>query len=251
MHFCFYRTTVVKLAKRGFIAVIGLTWLLTAHADNDKILSQLKKARPDFNFEAISETPVKGIYRTGIVGGPTIYITEDGKYFFSGDFFEVGKTDIINLAEKALEKDREAELAKLNTDDMIVFSPEGKLKKFIYVFTDVDCYYCQKLHAEIAEINALGIEVRYLAFPRAGIGSQSYRKIASAWCADKPREALTAMKAGQTVADNVCDPNPIAAQYELGGRLGVRGTPAIITESGRLMPGYLPAQRLAKELALQ
>ncbi|MBT8149339.1 MAG: DsbC family protein [Gammaproteobacteria bacterium] len=224
---------------------------VSVHAgnDSDKILEPLKKARPDFDFESVQPTQVKGIYRTTIIGGPTIYITEDGKHFFAGDFFEVGDNDIINIAEQEMEADRKTSMAALKNKDMIIFSPK-KTKALVYVFTDVDCYYCQKLHREVPELNELGVEVRYLAYPRAGIGSASYRKIASAWCADDANDALTRLKAGEDIAENVCKNNPVAAQFKLGGRLGVTGTPALVTAEGKLLPGYMPAATLAKRLGL-
>ena len=132
---------------------------------------------------------------------------------------------------------------------MIVFGPE-EAKAFVYVFTDVDCYYCQKLHQEVPALKELGVEIRYLAYPRAGVGSPSYRKIASAWCAEDPNISLTALKAGEQIPDNVCENNPVAEQYMLGGQLGVSGTPALVTESGKLLPGYMPADKLANALGL-
>ena len=217
--------------------------------DHEKVLEPLKKLRPDFKFESVEPSQVEGIYKANIERGPTIYLTEDGRYFFAGDFFEVGDTGLINIAEKELESERKGLLAEVALDDMIIFGAENK-KAHIYVFTDVDCYYCQKLHREMEEMNSLGIEVRYLAYPRAGIGSPSYNKVASAWCAEEPNEALTRLKAGKEIPENVCEGNPIAAQYDLGGRLGVSGTPALVTEDGKLFPGYKPAEQLAKALGL-
>ena len=122
-------------------------------------------------------------------------------------------------------------------------------KTHINVFTDVDCGYCRKLHQEIADINKLGIEVRYLAYPRQGLGTETHRRIASAWCADNPNEALTTLKQGGQIPNKQCD-NPIAGQYELGQQVGVTGTPAIVTADGRLLPGYMPAPKLAEALGL-
>ena len=213
-------------------------------------LARIQKVRPDIQFGPVKESELEGFIKTSIVEGPPIYVTLDGSYFIAGSIYEVGDTEIVDLAERELEQERKVQMASLRPEDMIVFSPEGEVKSAVYVFTDVDCYYCQKLHAEIDEINALGIEVRYLAYPRKGIGSDTYRKIASAWCADDPNEALTDLKAGRSIDDNVCQPNPVAAQYDLGGRVGVRGTPAMVTEDGRLMPGYRPAATLAGMLGI-
>ena len=109
---------------------------------------------------------------------------------------------------------------------------------------------CQKLHKEVPALKDLGVEVRYLAYPRAGVGSPAFRKMASAWCADDAQDALTRLKLGKDIPDNVCDGNPVTDQYKLGGRLGVTGTPALITAEGELIPGYLPADKLAKRLGL-
>jgi thiol:disulfide interchange protein DsbC len=141
-------------------------------------------------------------------------------------------------------------LAKVSVDDMVVFAPEGPARGYITVFTDVTCFYCQKLHREVDQLNAKGIEVRYLAFPRSGMESEGADKLATAWCADDQQTALTELKAGVELPVNTCEGNPIAAQYELGKEMGVSGTPAIVTSSGELIPGYRPAAALVALLGL-
>ena len=49
---------------------------------------------------------------------------------------------------------------------------------------------------------------------------------------------------------NQCDDNPVAQQYQLGQELGVRGTPAMITETGQMIPGYQSADELMVTLGL-
>jgi thiol:disulfide interchange protein DsbC len=133
---------------------------------------------------------------------------------------------------------------------MIIFKPAGATKAIMNVFTDIDCGYCRKLHQEVAELNALGIEVRYLAYPRAGIPSASYDKIATAWCAQDQQQTLTKAKRGESVATAVCADNPVAEHYALGQRIGVAGTPAIVLMDGTLIPGYQPAASFAQILGL-
>ena len=131
-----------------------------------------------------------------------------------------------------------------------MFAPPGETRDFITIFTDVTCFYCQKLHREVDQLNAMGIEVRYLAFPRGGIPSEGATKLATAWCADDQQTTLTELKAGVDLPLNECVDNPIAAQYELGQIMGVSGTPAIITSSGMMIPGYRPAADIAGILGL-
>ena len=155
----------------------------------------------------------------------------------------------MNLAEAKRETVRKDLMAAVDSKDAWVFKPAGKTKAVVSVFTDVDCGYCRKLHAEVPRLNELGVEVRYLAYPRAGIGSASYNTIVSAWCADDRGTALTDAKAGKTIAAKTCV-NPVAEQFQLGQEVGVTGTPAIVTDSGKLLPGYMPADVLAQTLGL-
>ena len=111
------------------------------------------------------------------------------------------------------------------------------------VFTDVDCGYCRKFHNEIDQYNNLGISIKYLAFPRAGIDSESYTKMVSAWCSDQADLSITLLKDNKSIPSNSCE-NSVAEQFELGRTLGITGTPALITQSGKLLPGYVPAQEL-------
>ncbi len=152
---------------------------------SQQILDKLLDIRPDFAFSVVSKTEIDGMYKVDIQNGPTLYITENGKYFFIGDYYEVGDNGIVNLGELAKASQRVEAVSNLNLEDMIIFGPESP-KAHVYVFTDVDCYYCQKLHQEVPDLTTLGIEVRYLAYPRDGVGSLVYQKMASAWCDDNP-----------------------------------------------------------------
>jgi thiol:disulfide interchange protein DsbC len=139
----------------------------------------------------------------------------------------------------------------LNEDDMIIYEAEGERKATITVFTDVDCPYCRKLHAEIAEMNRLGIAVRYLAYPRTGLldsstglPTETTTKMISTWCAEDRKAMLTSAKRGGDIPVIECD-SPVEEQYQLGREVGVTGTPALVLEDGTILPGYVPAATLA------
>lgn len=214
------------------------------------IIGKLKTARPDLDYVDVAHSPVAGIYQVQIAGGPILYVIGDGEYFFDGDLYKVKPGRFVNLREQAMVGVRKELLAAVDANDAIVFPSVGPTKSFMYVFTDVDCGYCRKLHGEVPELNRRGIEVRYLAFPRAGIGSPTYHKMVSAWCATSRQDALTELKNGGTVETMECAKNPVAAQYDLGQRVGVTGTPAIVLADGTLLPGYQPAAALARLLGV-
>jgi thiol:disulfide interchange protein DsbC len=202
-------------------------------------------------IESVRPSPAPGIVEVQVINGPLLYATEDGGYFFlNGDLHQVSAAGAVNLTEERRSLARKEQLAAVSLEDMVVFSPKGETRDYVSVFTDVTCFYCQKLHREVDQLNAKGVEVRYLAFPRGGINSDGAKKLATAWCADDQQTTLTELKAGMDLPVNDCADSPIAAQYQLGQEMGVSGTPAIITSSGMMIPGYRPAADLILALGL-
>jgi thiol:disulfide interchange protein DsbC len=218
--------------------------------------TSLLRISPDLKAISIEATPMAGIYDVQLSTGDRIYMSADGEFFFAGTMYQNSPGErLVNLTELGAVKTRQLAMQSSAAQESWVFSAVGEKKASISVFTDVDCFYCQKLHREMVAINELGIEVKYLAFPRAGIGSSSYQVLVDAWCADNPNEFLTEAKArshnkqAPQASPALCN-NPVAAHYKLGQQIGVNGTPAIILDSGELWPGYIPAQELAKRLGV-
>lgn len=193
-----------------------------------------------------------GLYQVTLKSGETLYTNDTGSHFVVGDMFQVSDAGgLVNLTEEAKKGDRIALMSSNDASDAITFAAEGEKKASITVFTDVDCFYCRKLHKEIADINALGIEVRYLAFPRAGSGSPAHMTMDSVWCAaeGERKGLMTKAKQGESLpaANSSCE-SPVLAQMNVGRKAGVTGTPALVLEDGTLVPGYVPAARLAEML---
>jgi thiol:disulfide interchange protein DsbC len=204
---------------------------------------RIRELAPEAQSIAVSETPIKGILQVQI-NGDIVYATDDGKYLLQGRVIDLETRE--DLTETAKADVRKALLKKMDTTRQITFASAEPAHDLI-VFTDIDCGYCRKLHSQIAEYNAQGIAIHYMAFPRAGLGSESYDKAVSVWCADNQQEALTSAKAGQEPEPKSCD-NPVAEQYQMGIDLGVSGTPALLTSSGQLIPGYVPPETLRERL---
>ena len=87
---------------------------------------------------------------------------------------------------------------------MIVYKAPQE-KHVITVFTDITCGYCHKLHEQMADYNALGITVRYLAFPRQGLESDAEKEMKAIWCAKDKNKAFDDVMAGKSVAPASCD----------------------------------------------
>ncbi|SDZ88313.1 DsbC family protein [Microbulbifer marinus] len=217
------------------------------------IKARLEAGNPKASYGDVRESPISGLYEVDVDGGAnTLFVSADGSHFIFGDLYQVkAGGGLANISEERRTTKRAKVMDAQNVDDMIVFSPKGETKAHIYVFTDVDCGYCRKLHNDVPELNKRGIEVRYLAFPRAGLNSLGYRKIATAWCAEDRNKTLTALKNRENVPLKVCKNNPVAAQYNLGNDvIDVRGTPTIVMQDGSVVPGYLPPETMVKALGL-
>ncbi|HEU4654143.1 MAG TPA: DsbC family protein [Steroidobacteraceae bacterium] len=203
----------------------------------------IAKKFPGVKATDVKPSPIPGMYEVSI-GADTAYVSADAKYVISGDLYDIDTR--TNLTEAGRSVARSKALAKLDERDMIVFAPETT-KYTITVFTDVECGYCRKLHSQIAELNQLGVRVRYAAYPRQGPGSSDWHKMEAVWCAKDRKAAITQAKQGQEIKSAPCS-DPVEKQYQLGEELGIRGTPAIFTPEGDYIGGYLPPAKLVEQL---
>ena len=215
-----------------------------SQADEYAVRKAVNKAMPTLKIDSVKPAEAKGLYEV-TAGANILYVSEDGKYLLQGHLIDLAARK--DLTEGKLADTRKLAIEKLGDEQMIVFKPENSKYK-VSVFTDIDCGYCRKLHSEMDQYMAEGISIRYLFYPRAGKGSDSYNKAVSVWCADDRNAALTAAKKGGTPEVKTCD-NPIDEHMQLGVEFEARGTPMIITEKGNIFPGYVPAKQLAKALA--
>jgi Protein-disulfide isomerase len=240
--------------NRFSLAALAVALLVAApaRAEIPKPLADvLARVSPDAPPTSVQPAAVDGLYEV-IFGSTVYYFSADGKHMLGGPLVDVASRR--NLSAAALEKvEREqlqpkrlAFLRELRDADAIVF-PASQAKHRITVFTDIDCGYCRELHRHIDQYNAAGITVRYVAFPRAGEGSDVVQEGENVWCAADRKAALTDAKAGRTVPDKVCE-NPVAEQFRAGEKIGVSGTPAILLDDGRLLPGYVPPDELKRVL---
>jgi thiol:disulfide interchange protein DsbC len=211
----------------------------------DPRVALLKLLPAGSKLEDLRPSPIAGIYEF-TQGAEISYLTADGKYFIDGNLYDMKSRD--NLTETLRTHARVALINSVPESEMLIFSPPNP-KYTITVFTDVDCAYCRKLHSEMAELNKMGIRVRYMFFPRTGPGTESWKKAEVVWCSPNRNEALTRAKTGANLDMNkICAPTPVKREYELGENIGVRGTPAIITESGDYIAGYMEPRELLDQL---
>ena len=228
------------------LSVAGTNLALAQDKADDKVLAALKTLQPDIKVDASRPAPIPGFTEVTLQG-QVVYVSNDGTHLIQGMIFDIPNK--VDLTEQRRSELRRGLIGKAPTNQRIVFAPKGEVKHKIAVFTDIDCGFCRELHKHMAEYNERGIQIEYLLFPRAGVGSDSYRKAVAAWCAKDQQDALTKAKAGEDPGSGTCV-NPVADQYQLGQQMGVTGTPTLVFPDGSVQPGYATPDQLDQRLTL-
>lgn len=197
-----------------------------------------------FRVESAQPAEISGLYQVMTDQG-LVYASADGQYIVSGRIFDITGEEPVNVSDTVLNAMRLNDLAAV-ADSVIEYKAPNE-QHVVHVFTDSTCGYCRQLHERMDGYLAAGITVRYLAWPRSGMQGQGAQQLQSVWCADDQQAALTAAKNDEVLPPADCA-NPVAEHLALGHKFGVRGTPAIVLESGRMLPGYLPPQQLLNEI---
>jgi thiol:disulfide interchange protein DsbC len=232
------------------LAAVLLLSAIAGEASADQVAADpraalLKELPAGSKIEDLRPSPIAGLYEF-VQGADISYITVDGKFFIDGNLYDMKSR--ANLTEEMRAHARVALVGAVPESEMLIFSPPNP-KYTITVFTDVDCAYCRKLHSDMAELNRLGIRVRYMFFPRTGPGTESWHKAEAVWCSPNRNDALTRAKAGAVLdLSKTCASTPVKREYDLGQSIGVRGTPAILTDSGEYIPGYMPPRELLEQI---
>lgn len=216
-----------------------------AACDKEAIAAAFSRVIGAVQLDEVGPSVIPG-FCEAVVGARVFYVSETGDYLFSGGLISLKSGE--NLTEQRTQDIVGGIMAKLKEGDMILIGPD-KPRREITVFTDVDCPYCARLHEEVPRLNAAGVRVRYLLYPRNGKRTPTYRKSVSVWCAADRVKAIGVAKSGGSLPAKDC-PNPVDAHYQLGQKLGVTGTPTMFTDRGERIGGYVPAARLLQMLGI-
>ena len=226
---------------RSILIALGLLGLSISAAQEfpQEVLETAATLIPGTPPDEIKATPLPGLYQVTF-GPQVVYLFADGRYLLHGDLIDLDTT--VNLTEEVRQTGRRSAIEDLDEAGMVVFSP-AEPKSTITVFTDTECGYCVRLHKEVDQLLAGGVKVRYLGYPRAGTKSSSFDTLVSVWCSDNPQQAMTDAKSGRAIEPRICDTD-IARHMEVAKLVGVRGTPTIVLQNGKTIPGYVPADEL-------
>lgn len=228
--------------KKTKIALLALSLFAgSAMADDASLKSSLEKMGA--TNVRLSESPLPG-FRLATSNEGVVHISENGQYVVQGNF------NVLELKNgKATDITHKAQMASLNalSNEMIIY-PAKQEKHVVTVFMDITCHYCHILFENVKAYNEEGITLRFLAFPRAGVNTQTAKQMEAIWQAKDRMKALEDAEAGN-LPKELKTPNLVKKHYELGIQFGVTGTPYMVTDKGEVIGGYVPAKELAKMLS--
>jgi thiol:disulfide interchange protein DsbC len=225
-------------------AISNIVETLEQASATNKMTALLKQRLGNNQISDPVLTPVEGLYETQF-GANFGYLSKDGRYIIVGNLIDLQSGQ--NLTNIAKGKAALAAINKFALEDKAVFPAIGEEKAVLNIFTDTSCPYCQKLHAEVPNLQAAGISVHYLPFPRGGSKGPGYATLKQVWCASDRAEAMNiakGLKQGDLPAGDCADAELVDKGYALGNRAGVTGTPALYKSNGEIIQGYVPYQQL-------
>ncbi|MGY6519370.1 MAG: DsbC family protein [Lysobacteraceae bacterium] len=229
-----------RLSPSGRLPVL-LCLLIPATLHADPVLEALAQVDPELVVVENAAAPMPGM-REVVTSQGVFYVSEDGRFLMQGTLYDT--RDGRNLTQEAAVGNLGA-LAR-TLPGRVRFGPDDA-RDTIYVFTDITCGYCVRLHQQVPALNANGVAVEYLAWPLSGLQGDTFRAMRGIWCAANPAEAYDRAMAGRRPRPGNCE-DPIAQHYAFGQAVGVRGTPAIFSADGRRLRGSGSAEALLEAL---
>ncbi len=232
------------LIATGLALTVTATSAAETNNDNAQITQLLQSRLGNVEVGEARETPVDGIYQAQF-GNKFAYLTADGRYVFVGDLIDLqSQVNLTEISRRGLAKQQ---LDQLSPEDLVIYPALNETKTVIHVFTDTSCQYCQKLHREVPELQKAGVEVRYIPFPRGGARGPGYQALKQVWCGKDKTKSMDIAKgvaSGELPSADCSQASFVDQGYIIGSQVGISGTPAIFTESGQKLDGYVPYQQL-------
>jgi len=230
------RSTLALTLALGFAPV--------AFAQEAVILKNLPERLPNLpKIDEVSKTPIPGLYEVRI-GTELLYTDERGDHLIQGTIIETRtRTD---LTQARIDKITAIDFAALPLKDAIVWKQGSGARKLV-VFADPNCGYCKKFETEMQQVK----DVTVYTFLIPILGGDSPEKTRNIWCAKDNSLAWRDWMIKGTAAPRSmgnCDVSALQRNVAMAKKYRVNGTPALVFEDGKRVPGALPPDEVEKRL---
>ena len=237
--------TLLQTVCRSLFAAAVVAAVAPAFADEAAIRKNLPERMPQLpKIDEVSKTPIPGVYELRS-GEDLFYTDENGDHLIVGQLMDARSH--TNLTEARLAKLTAIDFGSLPLKDAIVWKKGTGARKLV-VFADPNCTYCKKFERELQSVK--DVTVYTFLFPI--LGGDSPEKSRDIWCAKDNTSAWRDWMINGTApvrSMGSCDVKALERNVALGRKHKVNGTPALVFEDGRRIPGAMPSEQLEKQLA--
>lgn len=237
----------MPISLRPAPAVLALLLALgaqAAFAQEALIRKNIAARLPDFpKIDEVTKTAIPGLYEVR-VGTDIFYADEQGNHLFEGQVIETSSRK--NLTQARIDQLTRIDFAALPLKDAIVWKTGTGARK-IAVFADPNCGYCKRFERDLSAVK----DVTVYTFLYPILGGDSPEKSKAIWCAkDNTKVWRDWMLDGTVPPRNMgpCDTGALTRNAELGRKHKINGTPAVLFEDGKRIPGAMTTDQIEKQL---
>ncbi len=234
------------LIRSTLALCLGAALAHAAVAQEAVIRKNIAERLPDFpKIDEVSKTPVPGLYELRI-GTEILYTDEHGDHVIEGHLIET-KTR-ADLTTARIDKLTAVDFASLPLKDAIVWKQGSGARKLV-VFADPNCGYCKKFEKDMQQVK----DVTVYTFLYPILGGDSPDKSRDIWCA-KDNSAVWRdwMIKGTAPVRSMaaCDTAALQRNVAMAKKFRINGTPALVFEDGKRIPGAMAPEQVEKQLVL-
>ncbi len=237
-------STFISAGRLLVVLAASLLGASFAFADDAVIRKNIAERLPDFpKIDEIAKTPIPGLFELRI-GTDIFYTDENGNYLVEGQMIDTRSR--ANLTQARIDKLTQIDFASLPLKDAIVWK-QGKGTRKLVVFADPNCGYCKKFERELVQVK--DVTVYTFLFPI--LGGDSPEKSRNIWCAKDNTAAWRDWMIDGTPplkSMGQCDTAALQRNVALGRKHKVNGTPALVFEDGKRVPGAMAPADIEKQL---
>jgi thiol:disulfide interchange protein DsbC len=174
-----------------------------------------------------------------------VYLDFSKSFVIAGNIIRL--KDGENVTQRRTAELNRVDVSRIPLDDALLLgSPDAQTK--VIVFTDPECPFCKKLHAELKEVVGRRSDIAFLIklYPLK-MHPNAYGISKSIVCTGS-MELLELSFAGKPVPPATCETSAVDRTLALAEELGIRSTPTLVLPDGLVMPGYKKADDIIKVL---
>ena len=243
----FTSSHIASSTFQRLLLVLGIGLLVghAAFAQEAVIRKNIAERLPDFpKIDEVTKTPIPGLFELR-VGVEVYYSDEQGNHIIEGQMIETKSR--TNLTEARITKLTAINFADLPLKDAVVWKSGTGARKMV-VFADPNCGYCKRFEKDLQQVK----DVTVYTFLYPILGGDSPEKSRDIWCAkDNAKSWLDWMLRGVTPVRSMgeCDSSALQRNTAMARKYRINGTPAVVFEDGKRVPGAMPLEAIEKQLA--